>query len=309
MNETLFPQDLRQTLGLDYPLLMLDNLALDREARNAIGRKAISIADSVFAGHFPGMPILPGVLQVAGMAQAATALGQSLFPEKGRLALVGLERVKFRKPVLPGHVLQTSVTFQQEREDGILEFQASVSHNDGQASAGTILLAPRDEDWFRPQYQETWTSPLAEQFPADRTDATGLEKLLPHRRPFLLIDGACGMTDTAANQIFGFKNLSGTDILLQASADFSFPGYLHPEIAAQLGCAYLLQQPDNQGKTGIFLSIDKAVFHHPVFAGEQLQLKVTCLHSGRAGSGEAVIYSGQRLVTETCLKFLFVEKI
>jgi len=309
MSITMFVPDLRKALGLDYPLLMLDCLMLDSEAKTATGRKVISVADPVFAGHFPGMPILPGVQQVAGMCQAATLLGQSLFPAKGRLALVGLERVKFRKPVLPGHVLQTSVTFQQERADGSLEFQAAATHSDGQASAGTILLATRDDEWFRPQYQADWQSPLAANFPAGKTDALGLEKILPHRRPFLLADGAYGLADLEANCIYGYKNLSGADPLLQASADSTFPGWLHPEVAAQLGCAYLLQHPENQGRTGIFLSIDKAVFHYPAFAGEQLQMKITCIYNGRAGSAEAIIYSGNRLVSEISIKFLFVDKI
>ena len=78
-------KDLERALRLGAPLLMLDFLDVDKEAGRASGIKVSSIGESHFAGHFPGQPVLPGVLQTAGMVQASQVLSMKCFRAKATL--------------------------------------------------------------------------------------------------------------------------------------------------------------------------------------------------------------------------------
>src|SRR5271155_1815754 len=94
-----------------YPFLLLDRVVdLEREKR-IVALKNVSINEPHFAGHFPGFPIMPGVLMVEAMAQAGCLL---LFiemqePEKKLIVFTGIEKAKFRKPVVPGDQLRIEV--------------------------------------------------------------------------------------------------------------------------------------------------------------------------------------------------------
>jgi len=95
-----------------YPFLMVDRIIdMDRD-ESAVGIKAVSINEPFFQGHFPGFPIMPGVLIVEGLAQTAGALCVSNYDTSYKPQLVyfmGIDRAKFRKPVLPGDLLHYHV--------------------------------------------------------------------------------------------------------------------------------------------------------------------------------------------------------
>ncbi|MDT0576575.1 3-hydroxyacyl-ACP dehydratase FabZ [Croceicoccus sp. F390] len=101
-----------------YPLLLVDrviSLAAD-DAIHAV--KAVSCNEQFFQGHFPGRPIMPGVLQIEALAQAAGILAVETLQlaGTGRLVLfMGIENAKFRAPVEPGHLLNLRVGFVQKR--------------------------------------------------------------------------------------------------------------------------------------------------------------------------------------------------
>lgn len=88
-----------------YPFLMIDRI-VDIEADNsAIGIKNVTINEPCFQGHFPGFPVMPGVLLIEGMAQTAGAICVNNQGEHYRPQLVyfmSIDKAKFRKPVLPG---------------------------------------------------------------------------------------------------------------------------------------------------------------------------------------------------------------
>jgi 3-hydroxyacyl-[acyl-carrier-protein] dehydratase len=91
-----------------YPFLLVDRMYdMDRDV-TAVGVKNVTINEPFFQGHFPGFPVMPGVLIIEGLAQTAGALcvhslGESYKPQI--VYFMGIDNAKFRKPVLPGDQL------------------------------------------------------------------------------------------------------------------------------------------------------------------------------------------------------------
>jgi 3-hydroxyacyl-[acyl-carrier-protein] dehydratase len=101
-----------QLLPHRYPFLMLDRIFdMDRD-QSCVGVKNVTINEPFFQGHFPQYPVMPGVLIIEGLAQTAGALCVSSLEEGYRAELVyfmGIDRAKFRKPVLPGDTIHYHV--------------------------------------------------------------------------------------------------------------------------------------------------------------------------------------------------------
>jgi beta-hydroxyacyl-ACP dehydratase FabZ len=103
------PEDILQimeTLPHRYPFLMLDRV-LELTSDSIVGLKNVTINEPFFQGHFPGEPIMPGVMIIEAMAQAGGVLGFSLLGHlKGNsIYFMGMDKVRFRKPVRPGDQL------------------------------------------------------------------------------------------------------------------------------------------------------------------------------------------------------------
>src|SRR5205814_8633663 len=95
-----------------YPLLLIDRvLELERKQR-IVAIKNVTINEPFFVGHFPGLPIMPGVLIIEAIAQAGGALLLTEVEDRSNKVMVftGIERAKFRKPVSPGEQLRMEVT-------------------------------------------------------------------------------------------------------------------------------------------------------------------------------------------------------
>ena len=97
-----------------YPLLLVDRVKDLRVDEEIHAVKAVSFNEAFFQGHFPGRPIMPGVLQIEALAQAAGILGIETFELAGSGKLVifmAIENAKFRAPVEPGCLLDLEVEF------------------------------------------------------------------------------------------------------------------------------------------------------------------------------------------------------
>lgn len=101
-----------------YPFLMIDRLTEIDLERGAVGEKNVTINEPYFTGHFPGHPVMPGVMIIEAMAQtAASFVVYKLGAEaRGRLVyFMSIDRARFRVPVLPGDQLRLHVTIQRSR--------------------------------------------------------------------------------------------------------------------------------------------------------------------------------------------------
>lgn len=94
------------------PFLMVDNILEIEPLKRIVGLKSVSINESYFQGHFPGKPIMPGVLIIEGMAQTGGLLLLLEIPDRDKklLYFAAVDEARFRRPVLPGDQLRMEVT-------------------------------------------------------------------------------------------------------------------------------------------------------------------------------------------------------
>lgn len=103
-------EQIRDVLPHRYPFLLVDKILELAPGKRARGVKNVTINEEFFEGHFPGHAVMPGVLVCEAMAQVGGVLLLSMTGNEGKLAYFGgMDRVRFRKPVLPGDVLVTDV--------------------------------------------------------------------------------------------------------------------------------------------------------------------------------------------------------
>ena len=96
--------DILKILPHRYPLLLIDRVLELKRKERIVAIKNVTINEPFFVGHFPGLPIMPGVLIVEAIAQAGGALLLTEVEDRSDKVMVftGIERAKFRKPVEPG---------------------------------------------------------------------------------------------------------------------------------------------------------------------------------------------------------------
>src|SRR5271167_2519778 len=122
MTESTSPDDSSGKSGLDihailkilphrYPLLLIDRVLELKRKESIVAIKNVTINEPFFNGHFPGLPIMPGVLIVEAIAQAGGALLLTEVEDRNDKVMVftGIERAKFRRPVSPGDQLRIEV--------------------------------------------------------------------------------------------------------------------------------------------------------------------------------------------------------
>jgi 3-hydroxyacyl-[acyl-carrier-protein] dehydratase len=134
-----------------YPFLLVDRVVAVEPGKRVRAYKNVSANEEFFNGHFPGMPVLPGVLQIEALAQAAAFLMASLEgfdPQKQVAFLMSVDEVKFRRLVEPGDRLDLEVELVQSRR-GIVKVQGRSSVDGDRACEALITAAIRERPTAR----------------------------------------------------------------------------------------------------------------------------------------------------------------
>jgi len=110
--------DIQKILPHRYPFLLIDRVVELTRRERIVALKNVTINEPFFAGHFPGLPIMPGVLICEAIAQAGGALLLTEVEDRsGKLIMfTGIERARFRRPVVPGDQLRIEVELKSWRE-------------------------------------------------------------------------------------------------------------------------------------------------------------------------------------------------
>lgn len=127
--------EIQKILPHRYPFLLIDRVIEIQRKQRIVALKNVTVNEPFFAGHFPGFPIMPGVLMVEAMAQAGGALLLTEIPDREHKLMVftGIERARFRRPVTPGDQLKIVVD--------VLAWRSTAVRMQGEVFVGEKLVA------------------------------------------------------------------------------------------------------------------------------------------------------------------------
>ena len=130
-----------------YPFLLIDKVRDIVPFTSAVGIKNVTFNEPHFQGHFPGMPIMPGVTIVEAMAQTAAVMGgiSSGYADRGTLIyFMGIDAAKFRRKVVPGDVLELAITVTRGKPGGKVWKFAARATVEGEVAAECEFTAMMD---------------------------------------------------------------------------------------------------------------------------------------------------------------------
>ena len=131
-------EEIQQILPHRYPFLLVDRITGGEAGAWCEGIKCVTANEPFFQGHFPGKPIMPGVLILEALAQTGAVAILSLPENRGKLALFGgVKSARFKKQVVPGDVLQ--LRCELTRQVGPVGFGTAVAQVDGKIAAQAEL--------------------------------------------------------------------------------------------------------------------------------------------------------------------------
>ena len=130
-----------------YPFLMLDRVLDYEEEKWIKALKNVTINEPFFQGHFPGEPIMPGVLQVEALAQAGGMLALLSGQFQDKLAFfMTLDNVKFRRPVVPGDQLVFEVNILKVKKDSVVQCHGEASVDGTRVCEADLMFALVDKE-------------------------------------------------------------------------------------------------------------------------------------------------------------------
>ncbi len=139
-------KEIREYLPHRYPFLLVDRVTELNLGDSIVAYKNVTVNEPFFNGHFPDHPVMPGVLVIEAMAQAAGILGCKTMdktPQDGSIYyFVGSDKLRFKRPVVPGDKLQLDAAIVSEKR-GIWKFDCRASVDGQLVASATILCADR----------------------------------------------------------------------------------------------------------------------------------------------------------------------
>ena len=128
-----------------YPFLLVDRIIDIQPNVSITGIKNVTINEPFFQGHFPGQPIMPGVLMVEAMAQVAGVLAFSSGVEAKSVFFMSIEKAKFRRPVVPGDQLKMEIKVLHQRGN-VWKFSGEAKVDDKTVSEAefTAMMSDRE---------------------------------------------------------------------------------------------------------------------------------------------------------------------
>ena len=131
-------QQIMEILPHRPPFLLVDKIIACVPGKSATGIKCVTMNEPFFTGHFPGHPVMPGVLILEALAQAGAVAALSLEENKGKLALFGgVKHARFKRQVVPGDVLELTCELIDRR--GPVGYGKAVARVDGKIAAQAEL--------------------------------------------------------------------------------------------------------------------------------------------------------------------------
>jgi UDP-3-O-[3-hydroxymyristoyl] N-acetylglucosamine deacetylase / 3-hydroxyacyl-[acyl-carrier-protein] dehydratase len=135
-----------QILPHRFPFLMVDRIISFESETKCIGVKSVTINEPFFQGHFPGHPVMPGVMQVEAMAQVASILLFKLAKTTSRIGyFMSADGVKFRKPVFPGDTIFIHAELTKSRGERLAKAKCHCVVNDAVVSEGELMFTFLDK--------------------------------------------------------------------------------------------------------------------------------------------------------------------
>jgi 3-hydroxyacyl-[acyl-carrier-protein] dehydratase len=142
-------QEIMNLLPHRYPFLLIDRVIEFEAGKRVVALKNVTINEEFFQGHFPGYPIMPGVLVVEAMAQAGGMLMTAAMADRAKKLVVfsGIERAKFRRPVTPGDQLRIEVdVISMRSRAGRMEGKAFIDGKLACEATLTCQVVPRSRE-------------------------------------------------------------------------------------------------------------------------------------------------------------------
>lgn len=128
-----------------YPFLLVDRVLECEEGKRIRALKNVTFNEPFFPGHFPGRPVMPGVIIIEALAQAAGILAfrtAKVVPDENtQFYFVGIDKARFRRPVEPGDQLILTASLQRQMR-GIWKFEATAYVGEVEAAACELMVAP-----------------------------------------------------------------------------------------------------------------------------------------------------------------------
>lgn len=148
MSEIISIHELLDMLPHRYPFLLLDRVIALEPAKSIIGIKNVTVNEPFFVGHFPNLPVMPGVLMLEALAQTSGILTIKSDPKVNKhnsdFYFAGVDNARFKRVVIPGDQLKIEVNLNWIKKD-IYKFSGKITVDDELACSAEFMTARRDK--------------------------------------------------------------------------------------------------------------------------------------------------------------------